>query len=109
MKERDRILVSGLVALMLLLWLGFLVHRSPRFPGSLWGGVLGVSGAALMMVPLVHSLIKRIAPLKRAVTHRVPMRTLLSGTSMRGLSDRSLLFCIPVINLTVRSESRLPC
>ena len=34
MKERDRILVSGLVALMLLLWLGFLVHRSPRFPGA---------------------------------------------------------------------------
>lgn len=45
MKERDRIVATGLVVLMLLLWLGFLLHRSPRFPGSLWGGVLGVSGA----------------------------------------------------------------
>jgi len=77
MKQRDRIVVSGLVALMLLLWLGFLVHRSPRFAGSLWGGVLGVSGAALMMVPLVHSLIKRVAPLKQAVAKRVAMGTLL--------------------------------
>ncbi len=85
MKERDRIVVSGLVALMLLLWLGFLVHRSPRFPGSLWGGVLGVSGAALMMVPLAYSLIKRIAPLKRLITRVVSMRTLLGWHIYAGI------------------------
>lgn len=78
MKERDRIVISGLVALMLLLWLGFLIHRSPRFPGSLWGGILGVSGATLMMVPLGYSAVKRITPIKRLVTRAVPMRTLLS-------------------------------
>ena len=38
MKERERIVVIGLIVLMLILWLGFLVHRSPRFPGSAWGG-----------------------------------------------------------------------
>jgi hypothetical protein len=85
MKERDRIVVSGLVALMLLLWLGFLVHRSPRFPGSLWGGVLGVSSAALMMVPLAYSVIKRIGPLKRAITHAVSMRTLLGWHIYAGI------------------------
>jgi len=77
MKERDRIVVSGLVALTLLLWLGFLLHRSPRFPGSLLGGVLGVSGAAVIMVPLAYSVITRIGPLKRAITRAVSMRTLL--------------------------------
>jgi len=85
MKERDRIVVSGLVALMLLLWLGFLVHRSPRFPGSLWSGVLGVSGAALMMAPLAYSLIKRIAPLKRLTTRVVSMRTLLGWHIYAGI------------------------
>ncbi len=78
MKERQRIVVSGLVVLFLSLWLGFLVHRSPRFAGSFLGGVLGVSGAALMLVPLVYLIIKRISPLKKLVTHRVSMRTLLA-------------------------------
>jgi hypothetical protein len=85
MKERDRIVVSGLVALMLLLWLGFLVHRSPRFPGSLAGGILGMAGAALMMGPLLYSIIKRIAPLKGLVTRAVPMRTLLSWHIYAGI------------------------
>ena len=78
MKERERLVVGGLVALMLLLWLGFLVHRSPRFAGSAWGGLLGVSGAALMLVPLAYLLIKRIGALKRIATPRVSMATLLS-------------------------------
>jgi hypothetical protein len=85
MKERDRIVASGLVVLMLLLWLGFLAHRSPRFAGSMWGGVLGVSGATLMLVPLAYSLVKRIAPLKKAVTAMVPMRTLLAWHIYAGI------------------------
>ncbi len=78
MKERDRIVVSGLVVLFLLLWLGFLLHRSPRFAGSFLGGVLGISGAVLMLVPLLYLIIKRIPPLKSTITHRVSMRTLLA-------------------------------
>lgn len=34
MKEREPLVVGGLVALLLLLWLGFLFHASDRFPGS---------------------------------------------------------------------------
>ena len=75
MKERERVVISGLVILMLLLWLGFIVHLSPRFPGSLWGGVLGVSGALLMLWPLAYSAVKRIGKLKNAVTRRMPMRS----------------------------------
>lgn len=78
MKERERILVGGLVTLMLILWLGFTVHRSPRFAGSLWGGVLGMIGAGFMFVPLAYVVVKRIKRLKKAVTKRVSMRTLLA-------------------------------
>jgi len=78
MKDRERIIVTGLVLLMLLTWLGFVFHRSPDFAGSLWGGVLGVSGAALMLVPLLYLFIKRIPPLKRFATKHIPMRTWLT-------------------------------
>lgn len=78
MKERERLVVSGLVVLLLLLWLGFLVHRDTRFAGSLWGGVLSVSGAVLMLVPLAYMMVKRIAPLKKLMTRYASMRTLLA-------------------------------
>lgn len=78
MQERERIVLGSLVVLLLVLWLGFLVHRSPRFAGSAWGGALGVSGALLMLWPLGYSLVKRIPTVKAAVTKRVPMRTLLA-------------------------------
>lgn len=85
MKERERVVVAGLVGLMLLLWLGFLVHRSPRFAGSASGGLLGVSGAVLMLVPLAYLIVKRVGPLKRAVTRRVPLRTLLAWHIYAGI------------------------
>lgn len=78
MQERERPIVTGLILLLVVLTLGFYVHRDPRFPGSLTGGVLGISAAALMLVPLVYLIIKRIPPLKRAVTPAVSMRTLLA-------------------------------
>lgn len=77
-KERQGLVVGGFVVLLLLLWLGFLVHRAPRFAGSLAGGVLGISAAVLMLVPLAYLIVKRIPPLKRAVTKRVSLRTLLA-------------------------------
>jgi hypothetical protein len=85
MKERERIIVSGLAALFLLLWLGFLVHRSPRFAGSAWGGALGVAATLLMLVPLAYMIIKRVPRLKKAVTQRISMRTLLTWHIYAGL------------------------
>jgi len=85
MKERERIVVIGLFVLMLILWLGFAVHRSPRFPGSLWGGVLGISGALLMLWPLGYSVIKRIPKLKSAVARWLPLRTLLAWHIYTGI------------------------
>jgi hypothetical protein len=85
MKERDRLVVSGLIVLFLLLWLGFLVHRSPRFAGSLWGGVLGISGAVLMLVPLFYSLVKRVKWIQERVWRWVTMRTLLAWHIYAGI------------------------
>ena len=77
--ERERTIIGGLLLLQLILWLGFLVHRSPRFPGSLTGGVLGVSAALLMILPpLLYSAVKRVEFFKRVVTKRISLGTLLT-------------------------------
>ena len=78
MKEREKIIVTGLVLLMLIAWLGFPLHHAHRFAGSLWGGVFGVTGAVLMLVPLAYMIIKRNKKLKQSVTKYVSMRTLLA-------------------------------
>ncbi|MBY0514186.1 MAG: hypothetical protein K2P78_09790 [Gemmataceae bacterium] len=85
MKEREPLVVGGLVALLLVLWLGFLVHASPRFAGSLLGGLLGVSGALLMLLSSLYLPVKRVPALKRWVTARVSMRTLLAWHMYTGL------------------------
>lgn len=65
MRERESIVVSGVLCVLLLAWLGFFVHRSPLFPGSGLGAVFGIVGAALMLAPLGYTLAKRI-PFLRA-------------------------------------------
>jgi hypothetical protein len=85
MKERERLVITGLVVLLLLLWLGFLVHRSPRFAGSAWGGALGVCGAVLMLVPLAYSLVKRVKWVQKRVWRWVTMRTLLAWHIYAGI------------------------
>ena len=60
MKNRERIIVTSIFALLVFAWLGFLVHVSPRFAGSGIGAVFGISGAVLMLIPLVYVVVKRI-------------------------------------------------
>ena len=84
--ERERTIIGGLLLLQLVLWLGFLVHRSPRFPGSLTGGVLAVSDALLMILPpLVYSAAKRIAFFKRVITKRISLGALLKWHVYTGI------------------------
>lgn len=78
MKEREGIIVTGGVCVLLLAWLGFLLHRSPRFPGSGVGAVFGIAGAVLMLVPLAYPIAKRIPFLKARITPRVSMQSLLT-------------------------------
>ena len=78
MKERERIVVTGVLCVLLLGWLGFLLHRSPRFPGSGVGAVFGIAGAALMLVPLAYPIAKRIPFLHARITPHVSMQSLLA-------------------------------
>lgn len=103
MRERERLVVGGLVLLMLLLWLGFLVHRSPRFPGSLAGSLLGVGAALLMSVPLAYVVVKRFRPLRKRVTARVSMRTLLAWHIYAGI----LAPILALLHTGHRFESRI--
>ncbi len=80
MKERERegLIVTGVVCILLLTWLGFFVHRSPRFPGSGAGAVFGIAGALLMLVPLAYPIVKRIPSIRDRVSAHVSMELLLA-------------------------------
>ncbi len=78
MKEREGIVVSSTVGLLLLAWLGFLFHRSPRFAGSGMGAVFGIAGAVLMLIPLAYPIVKRIRFLKARITPHVSMQSLMT-------------------------------
>jgi hypothetical protein len=78
MKERERVVVTGVLSVLLLGWLGFLVHRSPRFPGSGVGAVFGIAGAVLMLVPLAYPVAKRVRFLRDRITRHVSIQSLLA-------------------------------
>jgi hypothetical protein len=78
MKNRERIIVSSVFAVLVFGWLGFLLHTSPDFAGSGLGAVFGISGALLMLVPLVYVLAKRVPFFKERITRYVSLQTWLS-------------------------------
>lgn len=78
MKEREGIIVAGVVSLLFLAWLGFFLHRSPRFPGSGVGAVFGIAGAVLMLLPLAYPIVKRIAFLNARIAPHVSMHSILT-------------------------------
>ncbi|WP_437656828.1 hypothetical protein [Sorangium sp. So ce1182] len=85
MKERERLVVTGIFVVLLVGWLGFLVHRAPRFAGSLAGAIFGIAAAILMVVPLAYSIVKRIRPLRDRLTQHVHLRTLLAWHIYAGI------------------------
>lgn len=102
--DRERAVVTALLLLQLLLWLGFTVHRAPRFPGSLQGTLLGVSGAALMVLPsLAYVAVKRFPGLRRGASHRVPLPRLLAWHVWGGIVGSVLA----ILHTGHRFESRL--
>ncbi len=78
MKERERIVITGILGVLLLSWMGFLVHRSPRFAGSGIGAVFGITGAVLMLVPLAYPIVKRVSFFRDLITKYISMQSLLS-------------------------------
>ncbi len=78
MKERERIVFTGVFSLLLLAWLGFLVHRSPTFAGSGVGLVFGIAGAVLMLIPLAYPIVKRIPTINAWVSKHMSIHTQLT-------------------------------
>lgn len=102
--KQERTIISGMLVLQLILWLGFLVHRSPRFPGSFMGGVLAVLAALLMVVPpLVYSATKRIEPFKKLVTKKISLGKLLNWHIYTGIAGSILA----ILHTGHRFESNL--
>ena len=77
MKARERIVLTGTLTVLLISWLGFLVHSSPRFAGSGLGAVFGIAAAVLMLFPLAYPFVKRIPSVNRRVTQHVSLETLM--------------------------------
>jgi hypothetical protein len=78
MKNRERIIVTSIFALLVFGWLGFLLHVSPRFAGSGIGAVFGISGAVLMLVPLSYVVVKRVPFFKERATKYISLQTWMS-------------------------------
>jgi len=78
MQERSPIIVGALVVVLTLFPLGFLVHVSPRFPGSLTGSLIGIAAALLMLVPMIYVIGKHIPIIHRWLDKRIETRTLLA-------------------------------
>jgi hypothetical protein len=78
MKDRERIILTGVLSILLLSWLGFLFHRSPRFAGSGIGAAFGIAGAVLMLIPLAYPIAKRIPFFHDRITAHVSLQTLLA-------------------------------
>jgi hypothetical protein len=76
--ETEKLTVGVLVGGLALLVPGFLLHVSPRFPGSLTGSLIGIAGAVLLLFLLVYSMVKRSAWVKAWVTKYVRMGAILS-------------------------------
>lgn len=78
MGDKEKLTVLALGTALLFLAPGYLLHVSPRFAGSLAGGVLGITAAALMILVLVYPAVKYIGWLNKHVTRHVSQGRLLS-------------------------------
>ncbi|MFA6043712.1 MAG: hypothetical protein WC718_01900 [Phycisphaerales bacterium] len=78
MNERERIIVTAALTVLLVVWLGFFVHNSPRFPGSGVGAAFGISAAVLMLFTLAYPIVKRIPVVNARITRHISMQSLLA-------------------------------
>jgi hypothetical protein len=85
MGDREEFIGTSLVVLLFLIWADFVFFDAPDFAGSLAGGIFGITGALLMLAPLLYSVIKRIKPIRTAVTRHVSMKRLLAWHIYTGL------------------------
>jgi hypothetical protein len=78
MGDKEKLSVLAVGTVLLFLAPGYLLHVSPRFAGSLAGGVLGITAASLMILVLAYPAVKHIGWLNKRVTRHVSQGRLLS-------------------------------
>lgn len=84
--KKERSIIGGLLILQGVLWLGFLVHHSQRFPGSKLGVALGILAAVLLVLPpLFYSITKRVKAIRERVSRKISLSTLLSWHVYAGI------------------------
>lgn len=83
--EREGPVVTGVVAVLLLAWLGFFLHRAPRFAGSGAGAAFGIAAAVCMLLPLAYTIAKRFPSVAARIKLHVSMKTLLDLHVYAGL------------------------
>lgn len=78
MKNSESMIAGMTVFILLLIWVAGSIWPSMTFAGSIYGGMLALSGTLLMLTPLLLLAVKRIDWINNKVTAHIPMRTLLS-------------------------------
>lgn len=78
MRERGDILLALLVSLIVIFPLGFMIHVSPRFPGSLAGGALGILAVLMMLLTIPYVAVKHIGSVDRYLSKHIGQPTLLA-------------------------------
>lgn len=68
---------TATVVTLLAVWLGFFVHRAPRFAGGRLGVSLGIAGAVLMAASGLYVLVRRFPNVRKRLARRVSVATLL--------------------------------
>src|SRR5579883_3033731 len=90
MGAQQRTIVLALGTVLVFLAFGYVVHVSPRFAGSLAGGILGMAAASLMVLVLLYPAVKYIAWLKHRVTPHLSLGRLQSLHVWAGLIAAAL-------------------
>lgn len=78
MTQTEKVTVGALLSALALLVPAFLLHRAPRFPGSLTGSMFGIAAATLFVLLLSYTAMKRQAWVKERAKAWVSIGGLLS-------------------------------
>jgi uncharacterized membrane protein YsdA (DUF1294 family) len=84
-RQREVTIATSVLGILLLAWLGFFVHRSPRFAGSGVGAIFGIGAALLMLAPLGYTVARRVPSVGARIASRVPTKTLMTVHVYAGL------------------------
>lgn len=78
MTEAEKVIVGGLLSGLVLIVPGFLFHVAPGFPGSLVGSLFGIAAAALFLLLLLYTVVRRQPWIKDHTKRFMPVGALLT-------------------------------